>query len=81
MNSGMTDAGLPTTGLEIMVEDTWFPADPATWRAWTGQRRVWGQEYHGPVYAIDAPSTAWSGKRICNCSACQSTVSPGLRLN
>lgn len=75
------DEAIPSTGLEIMIQGTWLPIDLRTWRSWTGRRAMWGREYHGPVFVLDSGDTHWSGKRICTCSDCQSTVSPELRPN
>lgn len=77
------DEALPNFGMEVLIDGDWIPADPVTWRAWTGHRRLWGVEYHGPVTAVDAKPGAppWTGPRTCRCATCQSQVPPALRGN
>jgi hypothetical protein len=76
------DEVVRATGLTILVHDTWIPTDIRIWRAWTGRRALWGQEYHGPVFLIDSRvDRQWGGKRTCTCPTCQSTVPAELRPN
>lgn len=72
-----------TTGLEILVGEVWLPTERELWRAWTGQRRVWGIEYHGPVYNYMSSSDAhpYTGRRLCSCDACQAHVLPVNKPN
>ena len=78
-----TDKLLPSFGLEILTDECWIPADPPLWRAWTGRRRLWTMEYHGPVTALDAPATSppFHGARACQCKTCQVHVAPAFRAN
>lgn len=77
------DAPLPATGLQVHDGDTWMPATREVWRSWTGLRAVWGQPWHGPVYAMSSKddTVPWDGPRVCRCSACQAHVSPPDRPN
>lgn len=78
-----TDEVLPTTGLQVLADDTWLPATREVWRAWTGHRAVWGIPYHGPVYSMQSKedTSPWDGPRVCGCSTCQTHVEPRSRLN
>lgn len=78
-----TDEILPTTGLQVLTEDSWMPATREVWRSWVGHRAVWGMPYHGPVYALGASDDAapWTGPRTCSCLTCQAHVAPDSRLN
>ncbi len=77
------DVVLPSNGCEIEVGDTWIPVTSEVWRSWTGRRKVWGMEHHGPIFYFDKPGRdkPYEGKRICNCDKCQQFVSPGDRYN
>ena len=76
------DASGTSSILQVEVGDTWIPATPEVWRAWSGRRSVWGTEYHGPVYALGAPEEVpWDGSRICSCPKCQEHVRPTLKYN
>ena len=79
----LTDEVLPTTGLQVLTEDTWLPATREVWRSWVGLRAVWGIPYHGPVYAMGTREDAvpWTGPRTCRCNTCQEHVSPVARPN
>ena len=78
-----TDEIIPHVGLEVNIAaEEWIPATKVLWRSWTGLRKVWGMEYHGPVYNIDRDdSVPFSGKRVCGCKICQEHVSPELKPN
>jgi hypothetical protein len=78
-----TDEIIPHVGLEVNVAgDEWIPATQVLWRSWTGRRKVWGMEYHGPVFNIDRDdSVPFSGKRVCGCAICQEHVSPEMKPN
>lgn len=72
------------TGLQIEVmEGEWEHSDLRTWRAWTGLRRLWNVEYHGPIYVIDsaADSRPYAGKRTCRCAVCQTHVAATTKSN
>ena len=77
------DVAEATGPLEILSGDKWIASDKETWRSWTGLRRAWGIEYHGPVYNYLTPegSPPYTGKRICRCGKCQESVEPTLRDN
>ena len=49
-------------------------------RSWTGERRINGDEHHGPVYALGS-DVPYTGSRVCGCSECQSHVEPRFRKN
>lgn len=70
-------------GAEILSGETWIAADKETWRSWTGHRRIWGIEHHGPVYNYLSPegSLPYTGRRVCTCAECQANVTPTLRDN
>lgn len=77
--------GLPKGGpLEVQVHgEQWLPVSTEIWRAWTGPRRVWGIEYHGPVFPLGAAdeSKPYDGARVCRCRQCQEHVHPTARPN
>ena len=76
-----TDKVLPTTGLEVCVGETWLPAEARVWRSWKGPRKMWGQDYHGPVYLLDSASETYGGRRSCSCATCQEFVDAPHRPN
>lgn len=78
-----TDEIIPHDGLEVCLSgDDWIPAGAALWRSWTGRRRVWSLEYHGPVFNIDRPDgEPFKGKRVCGCVVCQEHVESKSRHN
>ena len=81
-----TDESLKTRGLEICTDsagDIWEPAELNLWRSWTGRRKIWGMEYHGPVYIVDSPedSPPFTGLRVCKCNICQAHVDVKLKAN
>ena len=72
------------TGLEIEVKpDEWENSDLRTWRSWTGRRKIWGVEHHGPIYILDSKddSKPFTGHRVCKCSTCQEHVDSRLKAN
>lgn len=72
------------TGLLIEVKnDVWENSDLRTWRAWTGRRKIWGIEHHGPVYVIDSKDDTkpYTGSRMCKCDACQVHVDSRVKSN
>jgi hypothetical protein len=72
------------TGLQIEISDgEWQHSDHVTWRAWTGRRRIWGLEHHGPVYVLNSKddSVAYTGRRFCKCSICQSHIDATIKSN
>jgi hypothetical protein len=78
-----TDEIIPHEGLEVcLTGEDWIPTTGTLWRSWTGRRRIWGLEYHGPVFNIDRPDgTPFAGKRSCGCSVCQEHVESKFRPN
>lgn len=78
-----SDEAIPTRGLEARIGNDWIPVTSDVWSSWTGRRRIWGMEHHGPVYAFGAPegTPPWTGARECYCSSCQAHVEPTLRPN
>lgn len=68
---------------QIDTGEGWFPTIEEVWRAWSGQRAIWGVPYHGPVYPLGASpgATPWTGKRECPCDTCQMHVAPYNRSN
>ena len=78
-----TDEIIPHVGLTIEVaEGEWIPSTQVLWRSWTGRRKVWGMEYHGPVFNVDRDdSVPYVGKRVCTCSKCQEHVESSMKPN
>lgn len=76
---------LPETGpLQVQVHGgTWLSVTSDIWRAWTGPRRIWGVEHHGPVYPVGSTegSAPYAGARVCRCSVCQEHVHPTAKPN
>ena len=66
--------------LEVAVAETYVPVGPEVFGAWTGIRRINGEEFHGPVHHIGT-TIPYTGARTCPCSTCQSTVAPQLRYD
>ena len=77
------EENLPLCGpVEIKVNASWIPTTSEVFRSWTGRRRIWGIEYHGPVYVLGKPQeTTYTGARLCPCAVCQETVEPRFRTN
>lgn len=67
--------------LEIRFGEAWVPADKDIWEAWTGLRRINGEDYHGPVHPVTHPDRIWTGSRVCPCKTCQAHTEPKLRPN
>ena len=78
-----TDEIIPHQGLAIEVADgEWIPSTQVLWRSWTGRRKVWGLEWHGPVFNIDRDdSVPYTGKRVCTCTICQEHVASVAKPN
>lgn len=77
------DAQLQDTGLSVMLEGCWIPADRSLWRSWVGRRALWGIEYHGPIFDVESKNDdrPYEGPRNCGCKTCQSSVEPASRKN
>jgi len=74
--SHVWEAGLTTyTGVTH-----WVPVAERMWRAWTGPRRVDGEDHHGPVWNLDT-DVLWDGPRDCACPTCAASTRPPLRHN
>lgn len=67
--------------LEVQVNGSWVATDKDIWDAWTGLRRINGEEHHGPVHPITRPEKIWSGSRVCPCKTCQAHAEPRYRPN
>lgn len=68
--------------VEIKVNSSWVPTTSEIFRSWTGQRRIWGVEYHGPVYVLGKKEeTKYVGSRTCPCAKCQESVDPAFKMN
>lgn len=78
-----TDEIIPHVGLEICLSgEDWIPSSMLLWRSWTGLRRVWCMEYHGPVFSFESPErTPFTGRRVCGCKICQEHVECKYRHN
>ncbi len=76
-----TDDIITTPILEVLVKDSWVATDEDIWKAWTGLRRVNGEEYHGDVNPISTPEKIWTGSRVCSCKTCQVHVEAKHRPN
>lgn len=81
--TAVDDGPVAATGMHVMLVDVWVPAELSIWRSWVGRRALWGQEYHGPVFSVEAKddSVPWTGKRQCTCPTCQRHVAPESRPN
>jgi hypothetical protein len=66
--------------LEVQANANWVETSEDVFRAWTGGRRINGEEHHGPVYAFGT-DTVYTGGRVCGCRTCQATVAPQHRKN
>lgn len=77
------DAPIPDVGLQIWDGEVWIPSTAEVWRSYVGPRRVWGIDWHGPVYAVDDgdSGTPWRGPRSCGCPKCQEHVLPEYKPN
>jgi len=76
-----TDDIITAPILEILIKDSWVMTDEDIWKAWTGLRRVNGEEYHGDVNPISTPEQIWTGSRVCSCKTCQVHVEAKHRPN
>ena len=65
---------------EVKVGPSWIEVTDDIFRSWTGERRINGDEHHGPVYALGS-DVPYTGSRVCGCSECQSHVEPRFRKN
>ena len=76
------DGPLLSGPVEVMVKDSWTPVTKEIFASWTGLRRIWGIEYHGPVVYKDCKNgSQYTGPRSCSCAVCQSTVEPKFKMN
>lgn len=75
------EESIPSGPVEVFVGGNWAPASVEDWSAWTGLRRVWGVEYHGPVNYKDKKDKLYTGPRGCPCDKCQETVEPRFKMN
>jgi hypothetical protein len=75
-----TDDISPEPIMEVKVGPSWVETPEDVFRSWTGERRINGDPYHGPIYGL-ASDTLYTGARTCACSTCQSHVEPRLRKN
>lgn len=79
-----SDNAEKTTGMEIQTKDgSWSHVDRATWRSWTGLRKLLGVPYHGPIFVFGSPEDAppYKGFRECSCSKCQEHVDVAFKYN
>jgi len=73
------DTVLDEPVLEIDVDGSWVLAQRELFSSWTGLRRINGEDHHGPVVYLGGGD--YRGRRVCQCSTCQSTVDPVHRHN
>lgn len=66
--------------LEVKVGSSWVETPDDVFRAWTGERRINGDEYHGPVFAFGT-EVPYGGSRVCACRECEASVEPRNRKN
>ena len=66
--------------LEVKTGGIWVATSEEIFRAWTGQRRINGDEHHGPVYSLGT-EIMYTGARVCACKDCQSTVESKHKKN
>lgn len=67
--------------LEIELNGFWLVAEQDVWDAWTGLRKRNGEDFHGDVHPITAPTQVWTGSRVCPCRVCQAHVEAKYRPN
>lgn len=81
--SFLADEIIPHNGLTVEIAaDDWVPCTQELWRAWTGRRKIWSLEYHGPLFNIASDDfVPFIGKRICACAICQEHVAYTLKPN
>lgn len=80
-SQAIADRALPHTGYQVLTEKgEWHIATQELWRSWLGDRMIWGHPYHGPVFKLGT-DTVYTGRRLCGCSECQSTVNSEERNN
>lgn len=76
------EEGLDSGPVEVLRGDTWIPVSKEDFASWTGPRRIWGIEYHGPVtYKNCKNGSQYTGPRSCPCNTCQSTVESKFKMN
>jgi hypothetical protein len=71
----LSDSALSNPLYEVSTTNKFIPTTQDIFSAWTGNRRLNGEIFHGPVYNLGT-STLYTGARTCGCSTCQSTVDP-----
>lgn len=76
-----TDDILTTPILEVLINESWVATDEDIWKAWTGLRKINGEDYHGDVHPLAAPEQIWTGPRVCGCRKCQVNVEAKHRPN
>lgn len=75
-----SDAALPTPYYEVGLNETFISTSPDVFDAWTGPRRLNGQDYHGPIFNLGT-NTPYDGPRHCGCEACESNTHPTVKKN
>jgi len=74
------DAALPTPLYEVGIAETYTQTSPDVFDAWTGPRRLNGQDYHGPVFTLGA-NLPYEGPRHCGCPSCETNTHPTAKKN
>jgi hypothetical protein len=79
-SSDPTDSIMPSPLYEVGIKDVFISTTEDVFYAWTGQRRLNGQTFHGPIYNLGT-STHYDGPRHCGCSICESHTLPSNKKN
>lgn len=68
--------------LQVKLSDSWVEVTDSIFRSWTGDRRINGEDFHGPVYNFkDESNKVYTGFRSCGCKVCQENVEPVFKMN
>ena len=74
-----TDTIQPTL-YEVGLGSHFTPTTPDVFAAWTGPRRLNGEDHHGPIYNLGT-QVPYDGPRHCPCHTCEAGASPIHRKN
>jgi len=80
LTAPQSDAALPNPFYEVGLGESFVQTTSDVFDAWTGPRRLNGQDHHGPVYHLGT-RTIYDGPRHCHCPTCEATASPIYRKN
>lgn len=74
------DSLLPNPLYEVALGNTYTTTSHDVFQAWTGPRRLNGQDYHGPIFNLGT-NLPYDGPRHCGCSACETNTHPSAKKN